>query len=199
MNDATNTTLEFYNKNTQNFISDTVSCDMSENQNEFISLLPVSASILDFGCGSGRDSKAFLDKGFVVDASDGCEAFCKAASNFTGLKVKHLLFTELCEKEKYDGVWACSSILHAPKTELSIIFSKIHTALKDKGYLYTSFKYGTFEGSRNGRYFSDMTEESLKSFLSPLNLFDITKLWITGDVRKGRESEKWLNIILQKK
>ena len=197
--DSVNTTLSFYDTNKDAFISDTVSCDMSPSQNKFLSLLPEGGSILDFGCGSGRDTKYFLSKGYSVDATDGCEAFCEAASSFTGIKVKHLLFIDLNEVDKYNGIWACSSILHATKSELVTIFKKIHTALKDKGILYTSFKYGTFEGLRNGRYFTDMTEESLDSLLSPLNLFNTKELWITGDVRKGRESEKWLNIILEKK
>ena len=194
-----NPTLDFYNSNYSAFIQDTVSADMSFAQEKFAALLPGRGTILDFGCGSGRDTKYFIDKGFNVTATDGCKEFCEAASKYTGIKVKNQLFTELNDIDKYDGVWACSSILHASKPDLKIIFKKVATALKHKGYLYTSFKYGTFQGLRNGRYFTDMTEDSLKELLEPLNLFELKDLWITGDVRPGRENEKWLNVILQKK
>ena len=197
--DTVSQTLSFYDNNISSFINDTVSCDMSPSQNKFLSYLKEGDSILDFGCGSGRDTKYFLSKGYKVSASDGCNSFVKEASKYTGIKVRHLLFTELNDVSLYEGIWACSSILHANKEDLKIIFKNIHTALKDKGVLYTSFKYGTFEGLRNGRYFTDMTEDSLRELLDPLNLFDIKEQWITGDVRKGRENEKWLNLILMKK
>ena len=74
---------------------------------------------------------------------------------------------------------------------------KIWTALKDNGVLYTSFKYGTFEGERNGRYFTDMTEESLSALLNKATGFFIEEQWITSDARPGREEEKWLNVILR--
>ena len=71
-----------------------------------------------------------------------------------------MLFQELNETEKYDGIWARSSILYASKKGLSDIFSKMVEAIKSDGVIYTSFKYGNFEGERNGKYFSDFTTDS---------------------------------------
>jgi hypothetical protein len=68
-------------------------------------------------------------------------------------------------------------------------------ALKDKGIIYTSFKHSDFEGMRNGRYF---TLESFKNFIKDIPSLDILEYWISGDVRQGREDEKWLNLILQR-
>ena len=82
--------------------------------------------------------------------------------------------------------------------------AKIERALKDNGILYVSFKYGTFEGERNGRYFTDMTMERLQERLedaakrSGRRALKVVESRITGDVRPGRESEKWLNVILRK-
>ena len=70
-----------------------------------------------------------------------------------------MLFQELREKEKYDGIWACASVLHVPKIELANILQKMCNAVKTDGIIYTSFKYGDFEGERSGRFFSDFTEK----------------------------------------
>ena len=134
---------------------------MHDAQMRFLRNLPEKAYILDFGCGSGRDTKMFLQQGYRVDAVDGSEELCKRASEFIGAPVKQMLFNELCAINTYDGVWACSSILHLEKEKLLDVLRKIAAALKVKGVLYTSFKYGTFEGMRNGRYFADFTEKTL--------------------------------------
>ena len=75
---------------------------------------------------------------------------------------------------------------------------KMATALKGNGLLYTSFKYGTFEGIWNGRYFIDMTEDSLEKLLQDIDEFKVEETWIKSDVRPGRGEEKWLNLILRK-
>lgn len=110
-----------------------------------------------------------------------------------------MLFQDLDKVEQYDGIWACSSILHLPYEDLVSVMKKIARALKQEGYFYTSFKYGTFEGERNGRYFTDMDEDKLHHLLQQTPEFRVEETWMTGDVRPGRGEEKWLNIILQKK
>lgn len=200
MNDNINvtTTLDYYNKNASSFVTDTQSVSFTPIQDKFISLLPPQASILDFGCGSGRDTKYFWDKGFDVTAIDGSLELAKIASKYAGIPVKCMLFHELRDRNKYDGIWACSSLLHLPTDELVTVLSKIYTALRPQGILYASFKYGDFEGMRNGRYFTDLTEESFSELLRNIDNFKIIDTWITGDARPGRENEKWLNLILKK-
>ncbi|MCR4657221.1 MAG: class I SAM-dependent methyltransferase [Lachnospiraceae bacterium] len=114
------------------------------------------------------------------------------------VNVRKLLFTELDECEKYDGIWACASILHLPKEELKSVFRKMLLAVKVGGYIYTSFKYGRFEGYRNERYFTDFTEDSFGDFISDITEIRIVEKWITSDVRPGRGYEQWLNLILKK-
>ena len=76
---------------------------------------------------------------------------------------------------------------------------KMITALKGNGLIYTSFKYGTFERMRNGRYFIDMTEGSLEKLLQDVDGLAIEETWVTSDVRPGRGEEKWLNLFQRKK
>ena len=177
-----NKTINYYNKYTKSFIQTTRSVDFTNIQNKFLSYLPSGAFILDFGCGSGRDTKYFLKRNYNVSAIDGSEEICKEASKYTGIKVKQMLFEELNDQNIYDGIWACASILH----------------LKENGIIYTSFKYGEFEGERNGRYFTDFTEDSSKEFILQIPQLQIKEIWTTGDVREGRGDERWLNILICK-
>ena len=192
-------TLKYYNENAQSFASGTVSVKFTEVQDKFLEKLNPDAYILDFGCGAGRDTKYFLSRGYQVDAVDGSEQLCRIASEYTGIKVRQMLFQELDEKEKYDGIWACASILHLPKKQLREVLKNMYAALKSKGWIYISFKYGEFTGERNGRYFTDFTTDTFKDFIHDMHGLKIEEQWITGDVRPGRGEEKWLNLLLQKK
>lgn len=190
-------TIDYYNINAESFVNQTVSVDFRDTQDRFLNYLNGN-KILDFGCGSGRDTKYFLDKGYDVNAIDGSEELCKKASEYTGIEVKHMYFQELQEVETYDGIWACSSILHLNRNELKDVFNKMSDALTNDGIIYTSFKYGDFEGERNGRYFIDFSLDSFKDFIKEINELKIIDSWITSDVRPGRGEEKWLNLILKK-
>ena len=192
-------TIEYYNKNAEAFRDNTLNVVFTETQEKFREYLKPGARILDFGCGSGRDTKYFLNRGFQTEATDGSAELVKIASEYTGIQVKQMLFQELDENNIYDGIWACSSILHLTRGELTDVLKKIAGALVSRGVVYTSFKYGTEETERNGRYFTDMTEDKIKRLLDIVGLFLIEDMWITSDVRPGREDEKWLNLILRKK
>lgn len=191
-------TLAYYNENAEQYIHDTVSVEFSNIQNTFLNKLHSGASILDFGCGSGRDARYFIQRGFKVEAIDGSIQLCARASELAGIEVKCMQFQELDESVTYDGIWACASILHLSKGELKAVFGKMSTALKENGVIYSSFKYGDFEGERNGRYFIDFIEETFSKFIKEFSELEIEELWITGDVRKERGEERWLNVILRK-
>lgn len=194
-----NITIHYYNVKATQFIQSTKSVEFTTTQTRFLTKLPPASHILDFGCGSGRDTKYFTEQGFRVTPIDGSLELCKFATQYTGIPVKHMLFQDLDEQETYDGIWACSSILHLPQLELVSVLHKMTKALKDNGIIYTSFKYGTFEGERNGRYFTDMTEDKFFEILKDITQLEIEEEWVTSDVRPGRGDEKWLNLILRKK
>lgn len=193
-----NQTLNYYNTNAQKFVEGTVGVDFHITQDRFLAQLEEGACILDFGCGSGRDTKYFLQRGFAVEATDGSAELCKLASEYTGIIVKQMLFDELKTVEEYDGIWACASILHLAWADLVVVMKKMVRALKDEGVIYTSFKYGQFTGQRNGRFFTDLDEEGLARLLKEVGGLEVKELWITGDVRPGRGEEKWLNMMLKK-
>lgn len=192
-------TLDYYDNHAREFYKTTVDVDFVTMQEHFLLKLKEGSRILDFGCGSGRDAKCFLERGYVVDAMDGSARLCELASEHAGIEVKNMFFQELAEVDKYDGIWACSSILHLPVDELADVMRKMAVALRANGIIYASFKYGTFSGERNGRFFTDMTEESFAKFLSGIEGLEVEEQWTTSDVRPGRGEEKWLNLILRKK
>lgn len=192
-------TIHYYNQKAKEFAEGTVHVEFTQIQNIVLNLLPKSAVILDFGCGSGRDTKFFLEHGCIVDAIDGSAELCKLASEFTGICVKEMLFHQLDEIEKYDAIWACASILHLKKQEIPDVLKKMCRALKKNGIMYISFKYGDFEGERNGRYFTDLTEATAGKLIRMVPALAIEKQWVSGDVRAGRGEERWLNMILRKR
>lgn len=192
-------TLEYYNKNSKEFANGTLNVDFSDTQEKFLSYLTPGADILDFGCGSGRDAKYFLKKGFKVHAIDGSKKMCEFAAEVTGIKIEQVDFLAFNEKLKYDGIWACSSILHLNSEELSVVVKKIADALKTGGIFYSSFKHGTFEGERNGRFFNDMTAEKFTSLLNRNKDFQLIETWISEDARPAHKNEQWFNAICKKR
>ncbi len=192
-----NSNIDYYNRNADSFYQSSVEVDMSEWRNRFLKYISDGGRILDVGCGSGRDSKAFIKEGFSVVAFDASREMCQKASELIGQEVWQMRFDEMNFEEEFDGVWACASLLHSSENELPEVLSKIHNALKDNGMLYASFKYGDGVMQRGERVFIDFTEERIKKLLEEKG-FKIVESGITTDVRHGRENEKWTNVIVKK-
>lgn len=190
-------TIEYYNNNAEKYFESTLNADVSALYEHFVSKIKQSASILDLGCGSGRDSKYFLDAGYQVTAVDGSGELCRIASELIHQPVRQLLFEDLDYHEEFDAVWACASLLHVPKAEIQDIMQKVCKALKPHGILYFSVKYGNTERTVGERSFSDYTEADIPWLLKDTGL-EIVEHWISLDVRQGRDSEKWLNLIAHK-
>lgn len=191
-------TIDYYNKNAKEYAQKTFDVDMSKLCDIFLKELKQGTQILDLGCGSGRDSKYFLSHGFDVYPVDGSKELCKIASQNIGIEVEELLFDELDFYKEFDGVWACASLLHVPMSELPVILAKIHQALRDDGVFFTCFKYGEGEEVREGKHYTDLTEEALQKLLQEQN-FEVIDVFVTGDSIKDRDETKWVNAIGKRK
>ena len=189
--------MNYYDLNAQEFFDNTINADMDQHYAKFLSKIPINGKILDAGCGSGRDALNFKKLGFTVVAIDGSKEMCKLASNHIGEEVLHMQFQDINFNNYFDGIWASASLLHVPSDEIEIVLSHLKKSLKENGILYASFKYGNFEGERNGRYFNDLTKTTAIKLFEILN-FKVIETWITHDVRKNRENEKWVNILVKK-
>lgn len=193
-----NETLDYYNKNAQEFCQSTVNADMSVCYQMFEKYLRRGGKILDLGCGSGRDSKYFLSQGYEVVSIDGSEEICKRASEYLQRSAQCVRFEEMNFSREFDGVWACASLLHVEKDKLLDVLKRVFMSLKENGILYASFKYGTEEREKDGRYFVDLDEVSVRELLGKDGMFHVMECKLTGDVRTGRGNEMWVNVVGRK-
>lgn len=176
-----------------------MSVDVSHLYAEFEAHLPNVANLLDVGCGSGRDLKYFAECGYQAIGLEPSSELAAFAEQHSGQKVICGKVQDTDWRDAFDGIWCCASLLHVPKDELGDVFQKLARALKNGGIIYLSFKYGESEEERNGRFFTDLTEELLATYVAVCPKLRITKTWLTGDSRPGREHEKWLNALIVKK
>ena len=210
-------TAFYYEDHAKEYAALTVKADMSPAYDRFLAYLPAGAAILDAGCGSGRDSLCFMKKGYAVTMLDASEEMCKCAEVLTGQKALHKNFDEIDFADKFDGIWACASLLHVPEKYLASVLIKFWRALKRDGVLYASWKYGEAERSDGERFYCDMTEEKLRNVLARLGmeacegleankglkahagLFDCLECWVAEDSLPSGREQKWLNVVLRKK
>lgn len=189
--------IEFYNQNAQQFFDNTVDVDMTPLYDRFLEGVPEGGSVLDAGCGSGRDSKAFFGKGYQVTAFDASGPLVSLAKGLTGIEVQQRTFEQVTEQEVYDGIWCCASLLHVNRDKLPETMQRLSDSLKPNGCWYLSFKYGLGERQESGRYFCDLNEQGLDQLIGDLGSIHINSVWVTEDRRPGRD-ERWLNAILVK-
>jgi SAM-dependent methyltransferase len=189
--------LEYYNQNAAEYFEHTVDINMQESWDRFTSLLPEDGSILDLGCGSGRDSAYFISCGFDVTAMDASEEMCDLASIHIGQDVLKLSFAEMDFKEVFDGVWACASLLHVPGKEMDGIFAKVVDSLKINGVLFMSFRYGDYEGERDGRYYKDYRTKTIKDLISHYENLEIIEIQKCEDYREDSEIT-WVYALIRK-
>ena len=189
--------VDYYNRNADSFFEGSINADMSVVRARFLSYVPAGGRILDAGCGSGRDSKVFMEAGYDVVSFDASEEMCKRASEYIGREVKNMRFEEMSFANEFDGIWACASLLHVAFEKLPEIVKKLHEALRTNGAVYASFKYGEGTKIRGNRVFSDFTEESVIPLFENAG-FKIVSNVVGTDSRPGREDEKWVNVICVK-
>ena len=182
-----NNTLDFYNNNSKIYIETTLTIDMSKLYNEFLNNIPKGGTILDLGCGSGRDSKAFVDKGYKVTAVDGSKELAQSASKLIGRDVLVSKFEDLSLIDKFDGIWACASLLHVNKRDILDVIKNVSSNLNNNGIFYMSFKYGEDEYiDEKGRYFNCYTEETFNELINKVEGLKIMKVYKTIDIVPGR-------------
>ena len=188
----------YYNQHAQSFIDDTLNVAMDALYAPFLALLPQQASILDVGCGSGRDSLYFQSLGHHIQAFDAAEDMVVLARKTTGLNIQQGSFFDIDAVHAYDGIWCCASLLHCPPEHLAEVLNRIMTALKPNGVAYVSFKYGAGVREHAGRTFTDMNEADFAVLMTQLAEDSKQKQWLTGDRRPGRETEQWFNALICK-
>lgn len=186
-----NLTAKYYEEYAKEYFQETVTIDVSHLYTDFLNSVPKGGHLLDAGCGSGRDSLFFLKKGYKVSAFDASPQLAKFASNLTGINVESATFQSITLSEKFDGIWACASLLHVPDEDLKTAFMKLKNALKPGGILYCSFKVAKESWTdERGRLFTAMTETQLRHQLTQCN-FSKTMTSTTLSELKNKTKQKW--------
>ena len=185
---------QFYRRHAEEFFRATVGVDMTPIHQRFLAGLQPQANILDAGCGSGRDAKAFADAGFAVTAFDASEELAALATAHCGFEVAARRFEDVTEEAQYDAIWCCASLLHVPTNQLPETLGKLWRALRPGGRLYVSFKHGTGERMRGERLFTDADEVTVRQWFSNLDEMQDLAVWLTTDQRPDR-AEQWTNAL----
>jgi SAM-dependent methyltransferase len=192
-------TLDYYAARADEFVRETLAVDMTPLYEPFLALVRPGGRVLDAGCGSGRDARAFLRRGYAVTAFDASPELARLASGVVGQPVGVLRFQDVAYEEAFDGVWACASLLHLPRAGVRDAVGRLVKALVPGGVLYVSFKRGAGEGERGGRHFTDYTADGLRTELNGCAGLAVVGVWESADVRPGREAEGWVNALARKR
>ena len=152
----TSLTLEHYNRSAVDFHAGTQDHDVSQNIAALLQYIEGKApfTILDFGCGPGRDLKAFTQLGHLVIGLEGAARFAEMARAHGRGEVWQQDFLKLDLPDKYfDGVFANAALFHIPSQELPRVLRELHATLKPRGVLFSSNPHGhNEEGWNRGRY-----------------------------------------------
>lgn len=191
-------TSEYYRTNAESYCDETIDFDLLDIYPRFLEHLPKKAHILDLGCGSGRDSRAFLNAGYIVTAMDSSDDVATYAEKIIGQPVLKTSFQEMSFCDQFDGVWACASLLHCPRSQIVDVLGRIALSLKPNGVAYMSFKWGNDETADDkGRYFNNYTLESLHDLVNQISSLAIIDEWVESKLLRGIE-QKWTNILIRR-
>jgi SAM-dependent methyltransferase len=188
----------FYEDNAEDFFRRTVDADMAPGYATFLALLPSGAQVLDAGCGSGRDARAFRDLGFDVTAIEASPKLAALARDHTGLPVEVMTFDQVVWRDTFDGLWASASLLHVPRADLPATMRRLRGALRPGGVWWMSFKYGAGERETNGRRFTDLDESAARDLVKEVGGLSLLSLTVSTDVRADHPGERWLSLVCRR-
>lgn len=183
---------DYYINNSLEYIAKTKDSDMSAIYLFVEPYMQKAKKVLDLGFGSGRDSLYFLSLGYDVYSLDSCPEFIRHGQAIGLPRLIQMDIKQLDYTNQFDFIFASASLLHIPSAKLVNVLSKCRMALTKKGFLYASFKYGVYEGTRDSRYYTDMTEKTTEPFLAQAHL-KLVDVMISDDVQN--RGNRWLNII----
>jgi mutator protein MutT len=195
----TEITLHYYNSNAEHYIRETINRNMADIRDKFLGMLASGSHILDLGCGSGRDSRIFLDRGFKVTAIDASTAIAAITSEYLAEDVLVMKAQDLCEIEKYAGIWACASLLHIPDSEMPATLQKLADALRPGGVAYISLKVGiSNKVDSKGRFISSCTLQQFNEICFAIPHIELSEQYESESITDNLR-ERWLNIFINRR
>lgn len=192
-------TIAVYDLRVDEYASAFAKAETDPALTRFIHKLPQRARVLDFGCGPGTHAAVLAAHGCQVTATDASAGMVKLARTRSGADVQQAEFSDLCENETYDAVWANFSLLHATRSAFPIHLEQIATALKSKGIFHIGMKTG--EGERRdhlGRNYTFYTVESLRALLQAAG-FNVLEEVSGESTGLAGTVDSWIEVLAQSK
>lgn len=170
-------TISHYDSVAHDFWEGTRDHDVSQNYESFLGAIEQQPpfSILDFGCGPGRDLKYFSSLGHEATGLDGSEEFVRMGREFSGCPILHQDFLSMdLPLSKFDGIFANASLFHIPSGELPRILLELYACLKPKGVMFSSNPRGdNDEGFKNGRYGCFLNLETWRKYMTTAGFVEL--------------------------
>ena len=192
-------TRAYYAAHAREFADATAALDMTEIYRPFVDRLSKGAHVLDAGCGSGRDTRAFLQMGFRVTSFDISPELVRLATAHSGHFCHVLAFQDMEFHRKFHGIWACASLLHVSRNEMPKVLEHFARALKPGGVLYVSLKQG--DGERvvaDGRFFSYFRSQEFQALLTNRGWLQMIDTWLSHAPDSSGIDWPWLNFLAER-
>ena len=200
LEDIASRTLEHYNQRAEDFWDGTRDHDVSQNIAALLRAIQGSPpfTILDLGCGPGRDLKAFTEMGHVAIGIEGASKLAAMARAHSGCEVWEQDFLRLdLPAERFDGIFANASLFHIPNQELPRVLAELRAALKPGGVLFSSNPRGhNEEGWNRGRYGAYHDLETWRGYLTKAGFTEIEHYYRPPGL--PREQQPWLATVWRK-
>jgi SAM-dependent methyltransferase len=194
MEEISRKTLDHYDQRAEDFWQGTRDHDVRQNMDALLKHIEGTPpfTILDFGCGPGRDLKAFRDLGHEAVGLEGSARFAAMAREHSGCEVLEQDFLALdLPAARFDGVFANASLFHVPGRELPRVLGELHAALKPGGVLFSSNPRGANEeGWNKGRYGVYHDLEGWRRYLTAAGFAELEHYYRPPGL--PREQQPWL-------
>ena len=200
LKDITTKTLEYYNQKADDFFASTIDHDVEQNISALLQHIEGSApfTLLDLGCGPGRDLKTFKEHGHIAVGLEGAPRFVDMARSYSGCDVwlQDLIDLDL-PTSHFDGVFANASLFHAPSQELPRILRALHATLKPEGILFSSNPRGNNEeGWNGGRYGVYYNLETWRTHMTQTGFVEL--MYYYRPQGAPRDQQPWLASVWRK-
>ncbi len=193
-------TLEHYDQRADEFWEGTRDHDVSQNVEALLQHIRGAPpfTILDFGCGPGRDLKTFAERGHVAIGLEGAARFAAMARAYSGCAVWQQDFLRLAlPPSRFDGVFANAALFHVPGRELPRVLRELHATLKPGGVLFSSNPHGRDEeGWNRGRYGAYHEPETWRRFGAAAGFVEVAHYYRPAGL--PREQQPWLATVWRK-
>ncbi|NCJ08348.1 methyltransferase domain-containing protein [Synechococcales cyanobacterium C] len=189
-------TISYYDLNAEEYFIRLLGANIDIIYKKFLDYVPEGITILDAGCGSGRDTKYFAFLGHKVFSIDASQEMVEISTKYTQKKTHLMNFYDLKFENEFNAIWSMASLIHIPKNDMDYIVRLFTEALRVNGIWLISLKEGEGEEIEEDRLFNRYTEEEFRLLLEKHSCLQIEKLWHSLDAI-GR-SQNWLTVILRK-